>query len=204
MTVFTSRSSLTAPRGFASYIRQMDSTDVEPSEQSEQELDDAHWDAAQEGAELLREGEADAAVRHLTSVVLADPSNAYGFFFLGAAHFEVRDPLRALKAYLTCLELKPEYVGAMIATGRTLHALGRHRDALRMGRQVLARSKEDADALHLMGHCHFAMGDEAAALKYLERFLATRPELEVAMEVEGMLKVLRGEVDPAEEQPEEH
>ena len=46
------------------------------------------WDAAQEGAELLREGENDHAVEELERVAAVDPNNEYAFFFLGSAHFE--------------------------------------------------------------------------------------------------------------------
>ena len=174
-------------------LGEMDSTD----------LDDTHWDAAQEGAEMLREGDREGAIALLTSVIQGDPTNPYGYFWLGAAYFEQQDLLKALKAYLSCVEIKPDYLGASLGLGRTLHALGRHRDALRVGRQILHKNKQDGDALHLMGVCHFAMGDKAAARDYLERFLETRPELEAAMEIEGMLKVLRGEVEPAEEMPDE-
>jgi hypothetical protein len=44
-----------------------------------------------------------------------------------------------------------------------------------------------------MGLCHYALGEPAAALEYLERFLATRPEVELVYEVEGLIKLLRGE-----------
>jgi cytochrome c-type biogenesis protein CcmH/NrfG len=80
--------------------------------------------------------------------------------------------------------------------------LGRYEQGIRMAQQVLARRKDDPDALFLLGTCHFALGNEKAAEQWLERFLATRPEIEVALEVSGMLQVLRGEVVPAEP-PEE-
>lgn len=80
-----------------------------------------------------------------------------------------------------------------------MHSLGRYREAQRLGRQILLKAKEDPDALHLLGLCHYAMGEGAAATGYLNRFLATRPEIEVAMEVDGLLKVLRGETQQLDE-----
>jgi tetratricopeptide (TPR) repeat protein len=158
--------------------------------------DEAHWEASEEGAELLREGEVEAAVTELQNLILRDPENPYGHFFLGSAYFESGDPLRALKAYLRAVELKPDYIGALTHAGWSLHALGRFKDALRVGHQVLHRAKEDQDALYLMGLCHYALGEPAAALSYLNRFLATRPDAELMVEVEGLIKVLRGEVQP--------
>ena len=160
----------------------------------EEELDTAHWEAAEEGAELVREGELVAAIEELTGLIQRDPKNPYGFHFLGSAFFESKDFARALKAYLSAVELKPDYMGSLMGAGWSLHSLGRYREGLRVGHQVLVRAKEDADALHLMGLCHYSMGEPAASLGYLERFLATRPEVEVAMEIEGLIKVLRGEV----------
>lgn len=161
--------------------------------------DRENFDAAEEGAELLREGEHEAAIGALSAVLERDPDNAYACFYLGAAYYETRDLLRSLKAYLRAVEIKPDYLGALIGAGWSLHGLGRFREAQRVGRQVLLRVKEDPDALHLLGLCHYARGESAAALGYLNRFLATRPEIEVAMEVEGMLRVLRGDVQPLPE-----
>ncbi len=156
--------------------------------------DRAHWESAEEGAELIREGELQAAVAELQGLIQREPENPYAFYFLGSAFFESEDMARALKAYLAALEIKPDYGGALIGAGWALHSLGRYREGLRVGRQVLERTKEDPDALHLLGLCHYSMGDAAASLGYLTRFLNTRPEIEVAMEVEGLIKVLRGEV----------
>mgnify|MGYP000983253645 CR=1 FL=1 len=52
------------------------------------------------------------------------------------------------------------------------------------------------DRLHLLGLVFFARGDRARAKEFLEKFLETRPEAEVALEVSGMLQVLGGEVVP--------
>src|SRR5687767_3474842 len=57
-----------------------------------------HWEKSEEGAELVREGELEAAVSNLTAVIAEHPDNHYAHFFLGSAYFEAGDPLRALKA----------------------------------------------------------------------------------------------------------
>jgi tetratricopeptide (TPR) repeat protein len=156
--------------------------------------DGEKWDAAQEGAELLREGEVDAAIRELTQVIARDGSNEYAYYFLGAAHFEKGAFDKALKSYLEALRIAPGYLGAMIGAGHALRMLGRHQEAIRMARQVLARAPDDGDALHLLGLAHYARGERAAATEAFERYLATRPELEAAQEVRGLLQILRGEV----------
>jgi tetratricopeptide (TPR) repeat protein len=153
------------------------------------------WDAAQEGAELLREGEADAAVDELERVIATDANNEYAYFFLGSAHFEKGRFDKAMKAYLRALEIAPAYLGALVHLGHTLRMIGKHGEALRIGREALERSPDDGDALHLIALVHYARGEKAAAIKYFERFLATKPELEAANEAEGLLRMLRGQID---------
>ena len=87
-------------------------------------------------------------------------------------------------------------VGAMLGAGQTLRMMGEYDRAIRMGQRVLQKQEDDGDALFLVGATHFQKGENEAAKRYLERFLETSPELEVALEVEGMLQVVRGEVLP--------
>lgn len=153
------------------------------------------WEAAQEGAELLREGETASATAELERVVAADPRNEYALFFLGSAHFEAGRFDRALKAYLAAAQLKPRYLGALAGAGHSLRMLGKHDEALRVARQILLVAKDDPEGLHLAGLAHYARGEAAAAAQYLERFLATKPEVEAAQEVMGLLDVLRGQFE---------
>ena len=147
----------------------------------------------------MSEGEHAAAIAQLSHVVSAQPENHYALFFLGSALLEERESARALKAFLGALALKPDYPGALIGAGWALHALGRYREGIRVARQVMAKDKADPDALYLAGLCHYALGDNAQALSLLERFVATRPEIEVAVEAEAVMKVLRGEATVPDE-----
>ena len=122
---------------------------------------DPHWDSAQEGAELVGEGEHAQAVALLTQQIEREPDNEYVYFFLGAAYFELEQYDRALKSYLSALQLKPDYLGAMVHVGHSLRMLGRYPEAIRMARQVLARAPDDSDGLFLIGSASFARGDDA-------------------------------------------
>ncbi|NOY91852.1 MAG: tetratricopeptide repeat protein [Deltaproteobacteria bacterium] len=162
---------------------------------------EVHWSEVEEGVELLAEGKPEQAAVELRRVAAESPTNEYAQFYLGTAYFERDDYQRALACYVRALELVPAYVGARVAAGQTLRLLGRHEQALRMGRAVLEQDKNDPDALHLCGMVCFQRAEYAAARAYLERFLETGPELEVALEVEGMLQILRGEATALEEEP---
>jgi len=154
------------------------------------------WDAAQEGAELLREGDTESAAEELERLVTRQPDNEYAYFFLGVARYELGEYGAALRAYVRALELAPRYLGAMIHLGHALRMIGRHDEAIRLARQVMAQSPDDPDAFHLLGLAHLGRGDRAAAVGYLEQFLLTCPEAEAALEVEGLLETLRNNVIP--------
>jgi tetratricopeptide (TPR) repeat protein len=160
------------------------------------ETREEHWDAAQDGAELVSEGEYASAVRVLTELLGVQPENEYAYYYLGCAHYELEQFDKALKCYVKALELVPTYLGAMVHAGHTLRMLGRYPEAIRLAHEVLARLPGDSDALYLIGAASFARGDNAQAKDYLERFLHTNPELEIATEVEGMLQVIRDKLGP--------
>lgn len=164
---------------------------------------EAAWEAAQEGAELVREGEYAQAVEWLTALTEREPRNEYAHFFLGCAYYEQELYSKALRPYLAAVQLAPRYLGALNHLGHTLRMLRRYDEAIRLGNEILGFQKNDPDALYLIGTSHFAAGNADAAKVFLERFLTTRAEPEVALEVEGMLQVLRGDIVEAEVDPDD-
>jgi len=152
------------------------------------------WEAAQEGAELLAEGQHDAAISELLALLERQPRNEYAYFFLGSAYYEKEKYPQAMRAYVEALAIAPQYLGAMAHLGHTLRMLGRYSEAIRMGQQILAREANDSDALYLIGVSHFTQGNDAAARQYLERFIDSNPEVEAMQEAVGMLETLAGRV----------
>ncbi len=153
--------------------------------------DETRWAEVEEAAELLQTGELAAAKEQLLALVESAPDNEYGHFFLGNLYYEEEDYARALKCYVTAIDKKKHYLGAMIGAGQALRMLGDHERALRMGRQVLRIEENDPDALFLVGATFFQRGEYAGALGPLSRFLETHPEIEVAIEVQGMVQICR-------------
>lgn len=159
---------------------------------------------AEEGKELLLEGEVDAAIAYLMELTAKSPQNPYAFQFLGDAFFYKSEHDKALKAYVSALSLSPRYLGAMLGAGHSLRLLGKLHEAVRMGKQILLAESSDGDAFYLLGLCHFSMGEHARAKEYFIKLLGTNPELEVDMEVRGLLDIIAGNVvaSAAEEQEE--
>ena len=160
----------------------------------ETDVDADKWEQVEEGVETLQEGDLAAALVELQRATTTFPDNEYAHYFLGNVYFEQGDHARALKCYVRALELVPDYLGAMIGAGQSLRLLGDHTRALRMGKQVLRVRRDDPDALFLVGATFFQRAEYDQARPFLERFLETNPEIEVALEIEGMLQVCRGDV----------
>jgi cytochrome c-type biogenesis protein CcmH/NrfG len=152
--------------------------------------DQVRWDAVEEASELLHEERYQEAMVELRLVLKADPKNAYAYHFLGITFFEVGELGAARDAYAACLKLAPAHLGARVALCHVLRTLGDTRGAVREGLAALSRSPGDPDALHAVGLAYHAAGEEVPARKYLEAFLATSPEFEVALEVQALLAEL--------------
>ncbi len=155
--------------------------------QSDDARDAAHWAAVEEATELLHEERFREAMEELRRVLHADPGNPYAYYFLGIAFFEVGEMEPSRDAYAACLKLAPGHLGARVALCHVLRIVGDPRAAIREGLAALSRAPGDPDTLHAIGLAYHAYGDESAAKKYLEAFLATNPEFEVGLEVRSLL-----------------
>lgn len=155
--------------------------------------DAAHWEEVEEAVELLHESKWQEALYALRDTLKANPGNAYAYFFLGHALFELGQMEPARDAYRAAVKLAPNYLGARVALAEVLRMLGDVREAIAEGEIALRKAPDDPDALHALGMAHAERGDRAAAKKYLERYLATNPEYEAATEVRGVLEELFGD-----------
>ena len=165
-----------------------------PSEQGEGPAHAERWEQVEEATELLQEGRLEEAIEGLRRLLRAHPENEYAWFFLGQAFFEQQQWDKALKGYVEALQRAPRFLGAMLGAGHALLRLGQPDKALRMARQALLAAPGDGDALYLLGMAHLQRGERHAAAEAFRRFLDSRPEWEVAVEVQAILQRL--EADP--------
>jgi cytochrome c-type biogenesis protein CcmH/NrfG len=171
------------------------------SKTEDEQRDGARWSAVEEATELLHEERFREALVELRRVLQNDPKNAYAYYFLGIGLFEVGEMEAARDAYAACLKLAPSHLGARVALVHVLRMTGDSRGAIREGLVALSQIPGDPDALHAIGLAYHARGDEVAAVKYLEAFLATNPELEVALETRAIVAALKG--TPEETEPDD-
>jgi len=165
--------------------------------------DAAHWSAVEEATELLHEERYREAMVELRRVLQDDPKNPYAYYFLGVAFYEVGELEPSRDAYAASLKLAPKHLGARVALSHVLRQMGDVRGAIREGMAALSQAPDDGEALYALGLAKHAYGDEGAARKYLEAFLETNPELEVALETRGLLAQLGGGANEAERDEDE-
>jgi tetratricopeptide (TPR) repeat protein len=148
------------------------------------------WEEVEEAVELLHDERFQDALYALRDVVKKNPKNAYAYYFLGVALFETAQAEPARDAYRAALKLSPDYLGARVSLSHVLRMLGDLRGAIAEAEEALRRSPTDGDALHAAGLAHAARGDNFAARRYLNAFLASNPEFEPATEARSILASL--------------
>lgn len=153
--------------------------------------DGAHWAEVDEASELVHEGAYEEALLALRDVAKASPKNPYAYYFIGVALYELGQLEAARDAYRAAVKLSPGYVGARGSLALVLHAMKDFDGAAREAESALRIHKDDPDSLWAAGMSRAALGDREAAGHYLHRFLETKPDLEVAMEVRQVIEMLK-------------
>ena len=148
------------------------------------------WEAVEEATELLQERLFPQAMIELRRVIMANPNNAYAYFYLGVAFFETEQMEAARDAYRAAVTLSPDYLGARISLAHVLRELGDTTAAVGQAKEALRRCPDDGDAMHALGLAQAAKGNRREARKNLTGFLDKKPELEPANEVRQILEML--------------
>lgn len=154
-------------------------------------MDDAdQWEAVEEATELLMQGRPQEALMALRDVVQSDPRNPYAFHYLGTVLFELEQLEAARDAYRAAIALAPDFLGARFGLSSALRQLGDAQGAYDAAQEMLERRPDDGEGMYASGLALAALGRRREARRWLEKYLATGPELEVGMEVRGMLDLM--------------
>lgn len=153
-------------------------------------VDVAHWAAVEDAVELLHDGQLMPALEALRDAAKQSPKNPYAFHFMGIALFEAGELEAARDAYRAAVVLAPTYLGARIHLSHVLRMLRDVRGAIEQAEIARRQAPKDPEVWHALGMAHAQRGDKESARKYLEAYLSSNPELEVSMEVRGVLQQL--------------
>ena len=160
------------------------------------EQDAARWEAVDEATESLLENDPHQALVLLRAVIEQDPRNPYAYYYVGTAMFEVGRFDAAVDAYEAALRVAPTYLAARVGLSHSLRIEGDLQAALDHARKALEQSPADGDALFALGLVQASMGDRTNAIRSLEAFLRSGPELEISLEARAALAKLMDEQAP--------
>ena len=103
--------------------------------------------------------------------------------------------LRQLLAlgFPAALHITLEFGVFALVTGlaHALRLTGDHVGTLKCAAETMERFPEDGDAMYAAGLSFAALGQNGRAILYLERFLASKPEMEASLEARSMIEMLR-------------
>ncbi len=171
-----------------------------PREGTRDERDSRHWEAIEEAAEILQEGNFEGALLELKRVLFEDSQNPYAFNLLGTALWELDRLEPARDAFKAATLVSPTFLGARVSLSHVHRRLKELEEAEQAARTALTYFPRDGEAMHALGLALAARGKRGEARKSLEGYLATNPEFEAATEVRGVLEMLGlgDDADPLE------
>ena len=152
--------------------------------------DAALWGEAEEPIELLHDGQVLEAILAFRQVLKRSARNPYAFHHLGIALFETGELEAARDAYRAALAIAPRYHGARVHLSHVLRMTHDVRGAIEQAEIARKQRPEDPDVWHALGMAHAQRGDREAARRWLEAYLSSSPEVEVAAEVRAVLEQL--------------
>ncbi|MBI4702712.1 MAG: tetratricopeptide repeat protein [Deltaproteobacteria bacterium] len=160
--------------------------------------DAKHWEAVEEVAELLRDGQYEEALRALRHAIREDPENPYAYNQLGSALLDLGQLDPAADAFAAALQLAPRFLAARVGLSHALRLHGELDGAVAQAEQALRQFPGDADALRVAGLAHAASGQLDEARQRLGAYLGTDPELGSQPELRAVLAMLGldGEGEP--------
>lgn len=122
-----------------------------------------------------------AAVECLQQAALRDPSRAEVWFTLGICLISVRRESEAVTCFEHSLNLRQEYVPALLGHAAALHLSARHGDALQIYERLLQVQPERKELLQNALAAAQACGDCEKSNEFGIRLLAVNPDDEFAL-----------------------
>ena len=122
---------------------------------------------------------------------------AHGFFSIGCLLWEGGQSEKALSAYGTAIQLKPDYAEVYNNRGNINNGLGSHDAALEDYNEAIRLNPNFAEAYSNRGAIKFRIGQHAAALTDLNEAIRLQPDFMNAYINRGIVKLGLNDIDEA-------
>jgi predicted O-linked N-acetylglucosamine transferase (SPINDLY family) len=151
-----------------------------------------------EALEHLRANRPQAALALLESLLHRQPTDARGWFLLGACHHALNDLPGAAEAFSRSLLVDPANAETHVAYVSVLRAAGDKHGALAASRKALQQLPSDARLLYAIALCFEDLGKDDQALAHYDTALGIAPAFEDALHNRGLLLTRAGRFEEAE------
>ena len=150
------------------------------------------------GAALAIKRSYPEAERELEEALKLDPRRASAMMRLGLVAIERKDPKRAEDWFRKALAQAPGLAEARRGLAVSLLRQGRVQDAVAVAREGVEQSRgQDPEAKYLLATVYHESGRPAEAEPLLADVLASTPDLQHALLLQGIVKLELGKVDEA-------
>jgi tetratricopeptide (TPR) repeat protein len=129
------------------------------------------------GTARLKKGEAGPALDLFNRAKDINPADASLHFDIGAAYVVQKKYGQALTEFEEALKLDPDRIDALGSIAQVLAGQGNRRGGFERAQQQLAKTKKKAEVYQLLGQLSVDQQDYENALSYLEKAVASKPDL---------------------------
>jgi arylsulfatase A-like enzyme/Flp pilus assembly protein TadD len=148
--------------------------------------------------EIGMSGRAGEAVRIIESIIAEDPDVTQAHFTLGNIHFKEHEFEKAIAAFKTALDLKPDDTFAAINIANSYLSLGRFDDVETFVLDYIAKGFEDAQLYHLLGNMNYIRKNYDKAELYFEKSVARNKDSASSHSSLGAIALIREDLARAE------
>jgi Tfp pilus assembly protein PilF len=136
----------------------------------------------------LEAGKSEAAAKSLKELVENDPKDWAAWTVLGNIHYNDKRFEDAEKAYDRSMELRNDYVPALIGKGRTTLNLKRSDKAIEVLKAALAIDPNSADVNHYLGEAYFQIRKGSLGIPHMNRAIEIDPngKAELHLRIAGL------------------
>ncbi len=139
------------------------------------------------GLEMLRKGNYDAALQKFEEAVKLDPNLALAYYGMGIIYKRKKNFVEAEKAYKMAIEKDPNYVKAYTALGLLQSQMDKLTDALNSYQAALKIKPDEVKALWGMGYIYMKQKQYPKAIEYLKKAVEVNPKYYKAWENLGVI-----------------
>jgi putative PEP-CTERM system TPR-repeat lipoprotein len=126
-----------------------------------------------------------------------------GRYFLGLAHYHLKEYELALNQFQAILDSQPDYTQARLMVAQTLFRQNRFDDSRAAAELVLVAEPNNALARDILGSVFLAQGDFDRGMSEMDRAIDLAPNLADAQLKKGMFHLAQGRLEEAETPLEE-